>query len=343
MRGRRHMTYTERVRLEEALRHRVPVAEIARELGFARQTIYNEMERGSYMHNVAYAYEKRYSAAKGQIIHVQRQTMKGRPLKIGNDLAYANFLESKMLSKSDRRRRCSPAVALQLAKREGFETEVCVATLYSYIDKGIFLELTNKDLWEKPKRKPKKKKDDTEEPKIAHNSLPSITQRPEGSSKRSELGHWEMDLVISADNKRSCLLTMTERRSRQEIIIPLPDHKAVTVRRAINRLERKTVGFKQKFRTITTDNGPEFLEHDQLIQSVKSKGQRFQVYYCHSYSAWEKGTVEVHNRMIRRWFPKGTDFSKVSQKEIAALQDWMNSYPRKVLGWKTPAEVTESA
>lgn len=340
MRGRRNMTYTDRVRLEEALRHRVPAAEIARELGCSRQTIYNEMERGSYMHNVEYAYEKRYSAAKGQMIHIQRQQNKGRPLKIGNDIAYANFLEEKMLSRSDRRRRCSPAVALQLAKREGFETEVCVATLYSYIDKGVFLELTNKDLWEKPKRKPKKKKqDDDEEPKVAHKTLPSIAIRPEGINDRSEPGHWEMDLVISSGNKRCCLFTMTERRSRQEIIMKLPNHEAKTIRRAIDRLERNTVGFKKKFRSITTDNGSEFLEYDQLIQSCRSKGQRFNVYYCHSYSAWEKGTVEVHNRMIRRWFPKGTDFTAVSQKEIAALQNWMNGYPRRVLGWKTPAEV----
>lgn len=339
MRGRKNMNYTERVRLEEALRHRVPVAEIARELGFNRQTIYNEMERGSYMHNVEYAYEKRYSAAKGQIIHLQRQKNKGRPLKIGNDIAYANFLEEKMLSKSDKRKRCSPAVALELARREGFETEVCVTTLYSYIDKGVFLELTNKDLWEKPKRKPRKKRQEDEEPKVAHKHLPSITQRPEESSQRSELGHWEMDLVISSGDTRRCFLTMTERKSREEIIIPLPDHRAVTIRRAIDRLERQTVGFKRKFRSITTDNGPEFLEYEQLIQSCRSKGKRFDVYYCHSYSAWEKGTVEVHNRMIRRWFPKGTDFTKISQKEIAALQEWMNGYPRKVLGWKTPQEV----
>ena len=68
-------------------------------------------------------------------------------------------------------------------------------------------------------------------------------------------------------------------------------------------------------------------------------GERFRVYYCHSYSAWEKGSNENMNRMIRRWFPKGTDFSRVPKKEIAALQDWMDHYPRKILGWKCPAEI----
>ena len=267
--------------------------------------------------------------------------MKGRPMKIGSDIAYANFLEEKILSKADRRKRCSPAVALELARREGFETEVCVTTLYSYIDKGIFRNLTNKDLWEKPKRKPpkRKKKSEDDDQMVAHPALPSITARPQGATDRSEPGHWEMDLVISSGNKRSCLFTLTERRSRQEIIIPLQDHKAATIRRAIDRLERNTTGFRKKFRSITTDNGPEFLEYDRLIQSCRSKGKRFEVYYCHSYSAWEKGTVEVHNRMIRRWYPKGTDFSKIPKKEIAELQEWMNGYPRKILGWRTPAEV----
>ena len=94
--------------------------------------------------------------------------------------------------------------------------------------------------------------------------------------------------------------------------------------------------FREKFKTITTDNGAEFLEYDLLTKSVRDGSKRFEVYYCHSYAAWEKGSVENHNRMIRRWFPKGTDFSRISKKRIAEIQDWMNSYPRKILGWETP-------
>lgn len=93
--------------------------------------------------------------------------------------------------------------------------------------------------------------------------------------------------------------------------------------------------FREKFKSITTDNGPEFLEYEKLRRS--SLGDvRFQVWYCHSYAAWEKGSNENHNRMIRRWFPKGTDFTKVTKKQVADIQHWMNSYPRKVLDWKTP-------
>ena len=95
---------------------------------------------------------------------------------------------------------------------------------------------------------------------------------------------------------------------------------------------------RDRFKTITTDNGSEFLEYTELIQSIHG-GQRFGLYYCHSYAAWEKGSNENLNRMVRRWFPKGTDFSRVTKAEIADFQDWISHYPRKILGWKSPAEL----
>ena len=148
-----------------------------------------------------------------------------------------------------------------------------------------------------------------------------------------------MDLVVSGQGGKSVLLTLTERRSRQEIIRKLPDRKAETIRKAIDQIERKTQGFRQKFKSITTDNGSEFLQYEKLRQSCRCKVERFDIYYCHSYSAWEKGSNENHNRMIRRFFPKGTNFDEVSPKEIRRVQDWMNQYPRKSLGWHAPEEI----
>ena len=148
-----------------------------------------------------------------------------------------------------------------------------------------------------------------------------------------------MDLVIGKKGK-AALLTLTERVSRQEIIVKIPDRKASTVRRAIDKIERKTPNFKNVFKSITTDNGSEFMQYELLQKSCKCKGKRFDIYYCHSFSAWEKGTNENHNRMIRRWFPKGTDFDKIKPSRIQAVEDWMNNYPRKLLDWKTPREIS---
>lgn len=335
-----YMTEKERYKLESYLEAGKPVAWIAEQLGFCRKTIYNEIKRGAYHRIVerhGYYYdETHYSADKAQQIHEYNQTAKGRPIKLGNDRAYAEFLEDKMLSPSDPRKRLSPAAALAQARAAGFRTSVCVSTLYSYIYKNVFLHLTGNDLWEKPKRKVKKREDD--EKRVAHKKLPSIEIRPLEINQRQEPGHWEMDLVISCKGSDTVLLTLTERYSRQEMIFKLPNRQAKTIRKVFDSLERKMPDFKQRFKSITTDNGPEFLEYDQLTRSIHG-GQRFIVYYCHSYCAWEKGTNEVHNRMIRRWYPKGTDFSKVTKKQIAELQDWMNSYPRKILGWKAPKQV----
>lgn len=324
-----YMRYDERIRLEEKLRYKAPKAQIARDLGFSRQAIYDEIERGTYLHNCGWYDEERYLADRGQSVQDQRQLNKGRGLKIGKDRALADFLEAKIL-----RERCSPAVALELARREGFRTSICVQTLYNYIDAGLFVQLTSADLLEKPKRKPKAEK----ESKVVHPDLPSIENRPAAIADRSEYGHWEMDLVVGPqEGGGAALLTLTERQTRQELIFKLPDKRACSVRAVFDKLERTTPDFYRRFRTITTDNGPEFLEHDLLVKSVLG-GKRFTVYYCHSYAAWEKGSNEVHNRMIRRWFPKGTDFAKISKAKILRVQEWMNHYPRKILDWKTPAE-----
>lgn len=331
MKKQHYMTYDERLKLEALYNTaKMPVAQIAKALGFCRQTIYNELKTGAYEHDYGWYTKLQYSADKAEHRHRYAQTAKGRPLKIGNDHAFAHFLEEKI-----RKDRYSPAAALAATKREGHATRISTTTLYSYIDRGLFLHLTNKDLWEKSKRKKR-----TRQPvrRIAHPQLPSIADRPQHINQREEYGHWEMDMVVGKAGSRTVLLTLTERVTRQELIFKLPNRKAATVRAVFDRLERTTPNFRQKFKSLTTDNGSEFLELEKLQRSIKG-GIRFEVWYCHSYAAWEKGSNENHNRMIRRWFPKGTDFGKVTKKRVAALQEWMNNYPRRILDWNTPNDL----
>ncbi len=337
-----YMTRDERYQLEALLKAKVPISKIAKQLGFCRQTIYNEIERGAYIHTCEWWDEVRYSADRAQQLHVRNQTAKGGQLKIGNDHAYAKFLEDKMRGVQedgsiDRRKRYSPAAALAAARKAGYKTSVCTSTLYSYITKQIFPKLTNRDLWEKGKKKPHGEK---QERRVAHPALPGITSRPEAINRREEAGHWEMDLVVGKPKSKPVLLTMIERKKREPMIFKLPDKRAASVRRVFDQLEKKLgkTKFRKTFRSITTDNGSEFLEYQELIRSIHGD-RRFDIYYCHSYSAWEKGSDENMNRMVRRWFPKGTDFSKVTKKEIAEFQDWLCHYPRKILGWKSPSEL----
>ena len=107
---------------------------------------------------------------------------------------------------------------------------------------------------------------------------------------------------------------------------------------ALDALERKCGArrFRAIFKSITFDNGSEFSAAEVLERSAVNKTiPRTKVYYCHPYSSWERGSNENANSMIRRRHPKGTDFSKVSAAEIAATEEWINNYPRKIVGYKS--------
>lgn len=169
----------------------------------------------------------------------------------------------------------------------------------------------------------------------------SIEQRPEEIDEREEFGHWEGDTVYSGKGKRKttrALLTLTERKTRKEIIIAIPNRKAETVVKALDALERKLGArrFRAIFKSITFDNGTEFAAAEELERScVNKRLPRTKVYFCHPYSSWERGTNENTNGMIRRWFPKGTNFAAVTNAQIAQAENWINNYPRKILGYKS--------
>lgn len=132
--------------------------------------------------------------------------------------------------------------------------------------------------------------------------------------------------------------SMTERKTRKEIIIAIPNRKAETVVKALDALERKLGArrFRAIFKSITFDNGTEFAAAEGLERScVNKRLPRTKVYFCHPYSSWERGTNENTNGMIRRRFPKGTNFAAVTNAQIAQAENWINNYPRKILGYKS--------
>ena len=134
---------------------------------------------------------------------------------------------------------------------------------------------------------------------------------------------------------------LTERVTRQEIMRLIPDKTAGSVVRALNTIERKYGKlFPAVFKSITVDNGSEFADCAGLEQSVlKKRAKRTKMYYCHPYCSSERGSNEKQNQMIRRKFPKGTNFDKVSPKEVKMVEDWLNRYPRKILGWYSSADM----
>lgn len=335
----RQMSHSDRIKMEALLNAGHSKREIAKLLHFHRSTIYREYDRGRYMHrNSDYTEEERYSSDLGQKAHDYAQEGKGRALKIGNDLELAEYIEDKIINE-----KYSPEAALAAVANDGrrFKTSISVRTLYRYIDNGIFLKLTNKELPIKGKRKRHNKKVRVQKRAAAGES---IENRPDEVMNRDIFGHWEMDTVKGKRGvTKSCMLVLTERKTRAEIIIKIKDQGAESVVEAVDRLERKWGSlFKQIFKSITVDNGTEFSDYNGLEKSVFGKDERRTfVFYCHPYSSWERGTNENNNRLIRRHVPKGEDFDDRTDEEIAYIEEWINNYPRGIFEYRTSNELFE--
>lgn len=335
----KHLTMTDRLRIERWLKEGLKVREIADKLRVHISTVYRELKRGKYerLNGATWEVETAYSPDIAEEKYQAHLREKGPDLKIGNDHELANYIESTIIEKE-----CSPAAVLGYAMLEGknFRTSLSVPTIYKYIAKGLFLNVTMEELPRRGKKKQKYKK--VKRNKAARAPAgESIEQRPEEVDDREEFGHWEGDTVYSGKGKRKttrALLTLTERKTRKEIIIAIPNRKAATVVKALDALERKLGAkrFRAIFKSITFDNGTEFAAADELERScINKRLPRTKAYFCHPYSSWERGTNENQNGMIRRKFPKGTNFAKVTNAQIAQAEEWLNNYPRKILGYKT--------
>ena len=99
--------------------------------------------------------------------------------------------------------------------------------------------------------------------------------------------------------------------------------------------------FNKLFKSITVDNDCEFQDFEGIEMAHRRKGKRTIVFFCHPYSAYERGSNENMNRLIRRFFPKGTSFDNVTEEQVAEAERWVNNYPRKLLGWKSAAMLFE--
>ena len=158
----------------------------------------------------------------------------------------------------------------------------------------------------------------------------SIDNRPEHIEQRLEVGHWEGDLMIGVGQK-SAIATLVERKTRYTIVMKIQNRKSKTVTKEFaNSLNSLSKIFRK---SMTYDNGIEMANHKWLANQTG-----INIYFAHPYSSWERGTNENTNGLIRRFFPKGTDFNKISLKQLKDAQNNLNDRPRKVLGFKTPNE-----
>ena len=334
MRTFKHFTFNDRLRLEVLKKAGHKPKEIAEILHFHVSTIYRELKRGEFEAlNSDLTTETRYSPDIAQEYMNGVLTAKGADLKIGNEKEFADRIEDIIINEG-----YSPAAALAKVKAEGIDFTVCVTTLYSYIDKGVFLNLTLKDLPEKRKGEKRTKRKTTQKRATKGES---IENRPEEIDTREKFGNWEMDTVVGARGvSKKSLLVLTERKTRKEIIFLLKEHTAAAVVKALDKLERKMgAKFREIFKTITVDNGSEFAEWEGMERSKRTKKKRTKIYYCHPYSSWERGSNENQNKLVRRHIPKGVNFDDKTQGDVDNIAEWINNYPRRIHQYRTAEQL----
>jgi IS30 family transposase len=158
----------------------------------------------------------------------------------------------------------------------------------------------------------------------------SIEERPAEVADRIVPGHWEGDMLVGKRNM-TAIGTLVETTTRMTFLVKLRNLDANTVRKS----------FEQEFcqlpeglkKTLTYDQGPEMSGHRLFTRNTN-----ITVYFAHPRSPWERGTNENTNALLRQYFPKGTDFSKISKNELKTVQDELNDRPRQTLAWQTPHE-----
>lgn len=329
----KHLNYTERTMIERWYnRDHLSKKEIARNLDKSERTIRREIKRGLTINLTTELIEiEVYSADIAQEAYEENLKAKGQELKIGSNIELVNKIE-KMIKEEKK----SPEV-IEHELKEKRLTDITGRTIRNYIYDGNVFDITKEDMIYNKKYKSKNKNK-----RIAKHTPPekSIECRPKEADERSEYGHWEGDLVVGKRKKGCVLLTFTERMTREEIIIKIKGKNNEYVVKAINILERKYgKRFYSKFKTITFDNGIEFMDYEGMEKSCLRKGKRTQIYYAHPYSSGERGSNENNNRMIRRWIPKGTLIDDISKKMIKEIEDWINNYPRAMFDYKSSNEL----
>jgi len=336
----KHLTYESRLILEKLVirnhrgrkSERLTLKERSEIVGCSLATIKRELRRGEvYLLDTDLWEYRSYSAKIAQDLAEENGTAKGPNIKIGTSHGLAGKIRCLIVEN-----RYSPyAVIASLRNdRDYLETPISEKTLYNYIEKGYIPDVGVEHLRRKGKQRKRRKRTVVTVRRDCFSK--SISERPEEAEDRTEYGHWEMDCIESGREKGSaCLLVLVERKTRLTKVIKLRNQTQIEVIKAINRIERRMGSrkFRTEYKSITVDNGSEFLNWRGIEKSwyKGTKKPRTQVYFCHTYCSWQRGTNEQTNGLLRMFFPKGSAITELCAEEILTGQEWLNNYPRKVL------------
>lgn len=304
-----HLTLNDRYNIERWKAQGLSNRKIADLLGKAPQTIHNEIKRGEVTQQVRKGrFTKVYQAEAGHRVYLQNRSLSVKKTKLDSDTKDTIVHYLTILKYSP-----EMMVARNIVK-------VPVSTIYYWIHHG-HLGLSYKDLLYPRKKKASRKK----QSQYFRLKGKSIETRPDVINQRLESGHYEIDTVILTRSSKPCLLVMTDRKSRHQIIRYIPNRTAQAINEQVALLMNEF-----HIKSITADNGPEFFRLHEVFDYEH-------IYFAHPYCSHERGTNENHNRLIRRFLPKGT--KETTPEEVAKIENWINNYPKKIFDYKTPFEM----
>lgn len=294
----------ERHEIEVRLKDGWSISKISKHLNRPYNTIKNEIKCGTV--SLYNGKVQRYKADEGKKTYLKNRQNCRKKYRCLSTKRFLQYVVEQFQSDDHWSLDASYGEALRSGKFSRSEM-VCTKTLYNYVDLGL-LPIKNIDLPEKVSRNTKAKKV-RENKKILGRS---IEERPEIVSYRTEFGHWEIDTFIGKqDDNEPCVVTLVERMTRMCLWIKARNHTAEAIEEALNEVMSYFTEKRDKvFKTITGDNEAEFAGLSML------ENGKLKVYFTHPYSSCEKGTNECHNRMLRRFIPKGKSISDYTADEI---------------------------
>lgn len=205
---------------------------------------------------------------------------------------------------------------------------VSFKTIYNWIYNGV-LNVSKQCLRHKGRRQ-EKQEEARGKMIVGH----TIDERPASVATREEFGHWELDTVVSSRGEsKACEATFIERKTRFYWTMSMIDRTAKSMEQAIKEFVQK-LGHKKAFLSCTVDRGKEFSCWKEVEEDLNVP-----MYFCDPYSPWQRGTNENGNGLFREFFPKGTDFSKVTEEDKQEALRKINTRPKKTLNWNNCWEV----
>ena len=309
----RQLVDSQRYQIESYLNANYAITQIAIELGVHKSTISRELQRNSK--------KRSYTACHAQVISNER-----RKEAYKHSVFDANM--KGYIDKHLTKEQWSPEQIKGRCDLKGI-TMVSVERIYQYIYQDqsqgglLYTHLRTARKWRKKRRNRKHQRG-----QIPNRVM--IGARPEIVNLKQRFGDWEVDTIIGK-NYKTAILTATERKSQFELMVKTDGTKAESIRKQMINL---LAPFKEFVKTITSDNGKEFTEHQQISKKLDAD-----FFFADPYSPWQRGLNEYNNKLIRQYLPKKTDFNLINNETINMIISKLNNRPRKLLGYKTPNEV----